>query len=343
MSLNIARKNTPYLYDLNREANQILKKRLIGVSHWAKKARQAVLIHSEHDRPVLLEGERGTGKEFIARLIHQFSPRSQSPFFAVICDSASDESFEAALFGSVNKLPSDRFYTNKGLIEKAAGGTLYIECGSKLASVLKDKIARLIVYGNYYRVGENVPESAETRVILGVPPQLKSQSESSGAHSLPINDRLPIPPLRERKQDLESLINHFLSSFCQKNGKEQRTLSPDTFHLLHQYEWPGNTGELKRVTESMVQKAKPPAIVPSLLPAHIANQPGFNGCSIPDWGIDLNEERERFEMRLLSEALKKCRGKQSEAAKLLGLKRTTLHTKIKHYGIQVEFFRDSRD
>jgi len=340
MSLNVARKNSLELVplaDLSRETDQLIKKRLVGVSPWVRRTRRAVLIHSGHDQPILLEGEPGTGKEFIARLIHQCGSRRHAPFFALDCDSVSEDSFEASLFGVVNKISSRRFYTHKGLIEKAAGGTLYIQCAPVLAPVLKDKLGRLIVYRSYYRIGENVPEFADIRIIFGVLPH--SDSAPSSVAPLPINERLSVPPLRRRKQDLEALINHFLLSYCQKNGIEPRELSPDTLHLLYQHDWPGNTGELKQVIESSLQKVKPPVIEPSMLPAYIANQSGFNGFSIPDGGIDLNEETERFEMKAVCAALKKCRGRQSDAASLLGLKRTTLHTKIKHYGIRVELFR----
>lgn len=160
-----------------------------------------------------------------------------------------------------------------------------------------------------------------------------------GESVIAVSDTLSIPPLRRRRADIEPLSRHFIKEVYQRLGKELRELSPDTLAHLRRYDWPGNVGELKKVIEAMVHRSRPPCLDPSLLPAYLVNPLNINGTSLPASGINLSEELERLEKSLLCAALRQCVGNQTKAAELLGLKRTTLNTKLKQYGIDVRSFK----
>jgi len=317
----------------------LISEQLIGTSRWAKEAREAVVAHAAHDHPILIKGEPGAGKELVARLIHEGSARCQGPFVAVSCASIAEESLEAALFGWIRELPSGRNRVQRGLVEAAQGGTLYITGVTTLSDLLKTKIARLIQHQEFRRLGDQVLEGVDVRVILGATELSGGQQEVPVLKSLTVAGVLTIPPLRRRKADIEPLSRHFIQQFCRRNGREPRETAPDTLDALRRYDWPGNVEELKQVVEEMAQKSRPPCLDPSLVPTHLVESSGFNTYSIPESGINLSEEMKRFERLLLCEALKQSRGKQIKAAQLLGLKPTTLNSKLMRYEIDGTAFR----
>lgn len=317
-----------------------IKERLIGVSRWVTEARAAVAVHAAHDGPVLIEGEPGSGKEFVARLIHECSARRLGPFMSISCDTVSEASVEAALFGWVRPLPAGGTRTQKGLIEAAEGGMLYINGSTSFSSSFNAKLARLIQHQEFRRVGDDVIEIADVRIILGAPSAWSRGAPSTLEETaLIIAETLSVPPLRRRRADIEPLSRHFVKDFCQQLGKESREIAPETIALMRGYDWPGSVSELKRVIKEMVRRSGPPRLEPALLPATIGHSSSTTTTAIPSTGIELTEEVERFERMLLCEALKQCHGVQSKAAQLLGLKLTTLNTKIARYGINVSSFK----
>lgn len=321
---------------------QVIKERLIGVSRWVTEARTAIAAHAAHDSPVVIEGQVGTGKEFVARLIHECSARRHGPFITFCCDSISEESIEAALFGWIRLLPSGSNRTQRGLVEAARGGTLYVSGVANLTSSLRVQLARLIQHQEFRRLGDQRLEVADVRVLLGSAPSPSAERKDSwvlDTAAIGVGEILSIPPLRRRKADIEPLSRHFIKETCRQWGKELREITPETVTLLRRYEWPGNIGELKKVIEAMVHRSGPPAIDPSLLPASLAQLTTTEREALPGTGISLNEEVERFERALLCAALKQCGGVQARAARLLGLKLTTLNTKIIRYGIDVRVFK----
>lgn len=321
---------------------RLIKSRLVGISHWAAQARVAVAAHAAHENPVVLEGEPGTGKEFIARLIHEYSSRRRGPFIAVTCWPVIEPSLEALLFGAIGANVSGQIISKKGLVDMARGGTLYLDISSPFSDSLKAGIFRLIQHQEFYRSKSDLLERANVRIILGSAPQPASGKNGETTNSLPLisaNDKLVIPPLRERGTDIEPLSLHFLKEFCRQEGKEERELSQEAIRALRNYEWPGNVGELKRCLEFAAWQARPPRIDLRTLPAHVTNQRSFAGYSLPHLGIKWREEIRQFEKTVVCAALRKSMGVQTRAAELLGLKVSTLNTMIKRYGIDVTSFR----
>jgi DNA-binding NtrC family response regulator len=327
----------------NRPVNfhQSLREQFIGESHGAKQVRAAIAAHTVHEQPILIQGEAGTGRELVARLIHQGSSRHQGPFVMISCAHIAEESLEAALFGWIRELPSGRNRIQRGLVETACGGTLYISESSSASDVLKAKINRLIQHQEFRRVGDHGLEEADVRVILGVTNHPFTSEPQALSRSWSLADVVTLPSLRSRRTDIVPLARHFIGQFCEQTSRERRELVPETIALFQRYHWPGNVGELRQVVHEMVQSAKPPRLEPSLCPAVLLELNQHNHPPMPPAGIDLSEEIRRFEKTLLCEALKRSRGRQTKAARLLGLKLTTLNAKINRHDIDVAAFRQT--
>ncbi len=320
----------------------LIKERLIGLGQWADRARKAVAAHAAHDAAVMIEGEPGVGKEFLARLIHQCSARCRRPFVTFACDPISEAAAEAALFGSIRALSSGGNRIQRGLVEAARGGTLYISSIAVASTLIKTELARLIRYQEFRRSGDPLLEEADVRVILGVTPHIRLKSKETwtvNRSSLALADVISIPPLRQRRVDIEPLCRYFIDEACRASGREMRELGGETLDVLQRYPWPGNVGELKRVINGMVMRSTPPQLTPELLPAHLKTSASLDEPLLSPTGIDLGQELDRVEKAFLCAALKRCHGHQSKAARLLGLKRTTLNTKLKRYGIDVNIFK----
>lgn len=314
----------------------LIREHLIGVSLWADRARSVVASHAAHDNAVVLEGPSGAGKKFLARLIHNASARFEQPFVAFSCREVSPESVEAALFGS-SRVSN---FVHTGLVQALGAGTLYINGVTSFTRALKEKIARFVEYREFSPAGSDSVEYADVRVIIGSSDPMETAFERNDSETLirAINDKLTIPPLYTRAADIESLSNHFVAEFCRQLNKEPREISDEAIAHLTHYDWPGNVSELKRIIYKMVERSKPIALDVSLLPEDLARA-SVAKPSIPASGIDLTCEVEQYEIALLSEALRQCRGVQNKAAQLLGIKPTTLNMKLLRFGIDVSAFK----
>jgi len=318
------------------DQNRLVAEKLIGFSGWAESARKAILAHASHDNPIILEGEQGTGKEFLARLIHDASSRRNSPFVAVSFDSISDESAEAVLFGAPRALSLESNKSPRTLLEAASGGTLYINGVLQLGVDLQMKVASHIHRQEFSISNGDGTESFNVRIIFGSsrPSGIMSFAQSQPARvTLGISDTVSVPPLRQRPEDIDPLVRYFVAETCRELGKELREVSSDLVASLRSYDWPGNLIEMKTTVKEMVLKSGPPVIDVSLLPSHIARTSGFTARTLPQTGINLHEELERIEKSLICAALRQAHGVQYKAAKLLGLKPTTLNMKLSRFGI----------
>lgn len=314
-------------------ASHLVGESLIGVSKWTQTARTFVARHSAHNRPIVLEGERGTGKRLLARLIHRFSVHQQGPFVALTLGSNTEDVARAVLFGNARDRSDGG---DKGLAELAQGGTLYIDGLSEVAASLIDDIAKLAD-----REGFKNEDEASVRILLGWGTQSGSCRSSANvdARSAGLDyERIQIPPLRERTDDIEPLAAHFIRDRCVQMRKELRQISPEAMKVLCGYDWPQNVRELRTVVYQLVKQLTPPSIEPSLLPAYLAG-PSEPASLLPVSGLDLDSEVKRVEVDLICAALKQCRGLQNKAAQLLRIKPTTLFMKIRRHGIDVEAFR----
>jgi len=302
-----------------------IEESLIGASKWTEDARMLVSLHSTHDDTVIIVGERGTGKKLIARLIHRNSARRRGPFVSLLLGSITEDVARSTLFGSNQNGTADGSTVEKGLLQQAEGGTLYISGISAVSRTLIDEILRRSL---------NNRERA-VRILFGITD--RHEPDETSYKDLDC-ERVEIPPLRRRKDDIETLADYFIKQYCEQSGREQRKISPEAMNALCNYDWPRNVTELKTLASQMVKQLDAPPIDVRNLPTYLAG-PARTMNMLPSAGLDLDDEVKRVEMDLICAALRQSHGLQNRAAQLLRIKPTTLFMKIKRYGIDVGVFR----
>lgn len=310
-------------------ASELVGKHLVGVSRWTQTARTLIGVHAAHNGTVILQGERGTGKRLLARLIHRFSSRHEEPFVSLSFGLTSDDVARSVLLGATRELADGFSIRDKGLAELTEGGTLYINGFSHLSSSLIGEIIRL-AEPRTDRDGRK-----GVRVLLG---QVVSADTADGLSAGLDYERILIPPLRKRPEDIEALAAHFIRERCEQMGKEIRTITPEAMKALLAYDWPRNVTELRTLVNQLVRQLTPPSIDLTLLPTYLAGPHGTKR-PLPDSGLNLDNEVKRVEVDLICAALRQSRGLQNKAAQLLRIKPTTLFMKIRRHGIDVAAFR----
>ena len=274
---------------------------------------------------VLVCGETGTGKELIARALHYSSNRSHRPFVAVNCAAIPRDLIEAELFGHEKGAFTGASQRRVGKIESASGGTLFLDEIGELDPSVQSKLLRVLQEKEFSRLGDNSSISIDFRLISSTNRDLREEIERDNfridlfyrLNVVSIN----IPPLRDRKEDLRRLTNAFVEEFCLKEDKFL-TFSSDVFKAFHAYTWPGNVRELKNVVEGLVVLASGKKVTVGDLPDFMCTR---DSSVAPDGSIRTLRE---LEARAIRDVLQQCRGNKSQAAKLLGVSRKTLYSKI---------------
>lgn len=263
------------------------------------------------DAPVMLIGERGTGKEVVARAIHEHSPRRRGPFVAVNCSSLPPELLESELFGHVRGAFNGAVRDRIGRFELAAQGTLFLENVAELPPETQAKILRVLRDRTYHRLGETQPRSTDARFIV------------TGRIDLRDAVAIEIPPLRVRREDIEPLARLLLRRVGERHGRHLR-LAPETTRMFLNYSWPGNVQELETTIEYAVAVAKGPVIQPEDLPSEIAGQPPSAAAA----ETSIVSETER-----LRASLEAHRWRREETARSLGISRATLWRRMRELGL----------
>jgi len=292
------------------------------------------------DRPVLLVGERGTGKELAVSKLHYLSSRWQGPFVALNCAALSPTLIESELFGHEEGSFTGATRRRKGRFETAAGGTLFLDEIANIPVEVQEKILRVVEYRTFEQVGSSKPIQADVRIIGATNADLPRLAEQ-GKFKRDLLDRLSfevllLPPLREREGDILLLANHFAArmAFEMERGKVPE-FSDDAIIVLTQYHWPGNVRELKNVVERAVYQSDSPVISTIVFdPFHPAFREGSTGGvspssdetpaetpSLSEPGKDkpFTDAVKELELKLVRNALKETRFNQRRAAQLLGL------------------------
>lgn len=274
---------------------------------------------------ILLYGERGTGKELVARAIHYNSNRNNRPFIPVDCASLVETLMESELFGHVRGAFTGALSTKRGLFEEADGGTLFLDEIGNLSLSIQAKLLRFLQEHEFKRVGGTENIKVDVRVIAATNQPLEPLIKN-GKFREDLFDRLNVvsitlPPLRERKEDIPLLANHFLQRFSQENRKDITHFSPEALDLLTQYSWPGNVRELEHTIERAVILSTHPLILPEDLPKKI-----WDEIKTPEFKIDkeflpLREVERRYVLKVLQET----GGNKKKASEILGIDRTTLY------------------
>ena len=297
---------------------------------------------------VLLTGETGTGKEVVARALHQHSPRSKGPFVAINTAAIPTELLESELFGHEKGSFTGAHARRSGRFEEAAGGTLFLDEIGDMPLPLQTRLLRVLAEGDYHRVGGRDLLRADVRVLTATHQDLQ-QKISEGSFREDLYHRLNVitielPPLRERSEDIPLLARHFLRQAAEEMGLEEKYLSPETIQALQQKAWPGNVRQLQNLCQQLCVMAPGEQILPVDLPAGLRGRDS-TGESGESWSEALQSwtrsalfsgqtdlmsgARRELEKIILDCALEYTGGKRVEAARLLGLGRNTLTRKLK--------------
>ena len=281
---------------------------------------------------VLLQGETGTGKEMIAQSIHQNSPRSRNPFVAVHCAALATNLLESELFGHEKGAFTGATERRIGRFEAADGGTLFLDEIGEIEPSTQVKLLRFLDTRSFERIGSNKPVAVDVRLVCATNRNLQRMAEK-GEFRDDLLYRLntitiQLPALRERKDDIPLLINHYLRHFAEDNSLPQPKLTPGAMQALKDYAWPGNIRELRNFCENTV------VLNPGLNVSEYDLDPRFlnPGTSRPSApltpGIQPGLSVEENEKRLLHQALVQAKGNRTKAAQLMGISRRTLHRKL---------------
>lgn len=302
---------------------------------------------------VLITGESGTGKEVVARTIHFSSPRAESgQFVAVNCSNIPSELLESELFGHTKGAFTGAIAAKKGLFEVADAGSIFLDEITTIPPETQARLLRVIQEKEFTPIGDTHPHKVDVRIIAATNTDLQ-KAVKAGTFREDLFYRLNVinihlPPLRNRREDILPLAQHFIRKYSKENEREiSDTLSPEVLKAIESYPWPGNVRELETALERAVIVARKNEITLDCLRDEIINpnsrspyesEGGESGESASlvelDRGISFYDEVSRFEISLIRRALEFTGGHQSKAAKLLGMNNTTLNSKIKVYNIK---------
>jgi two-component system response regulator AtoC len=274
---------------------------------------------------VLLNGESGTGKELVARSIHYNSQRSQRPFIPVDCASLVETLLETELFGHVRGAFTGALSTKKGLFEEADGGTLFLDELSNLNLSVQTKLLRFLQEHEIKRVGGTESIKVDVRVIAATNQPLeplikKGKFREDLFYRLNVVS-ITLPPLRERKEDIPLLTNHFLHKFSEEYHKTISHISPEALEILMKYHWPGNVRELENTIERAIILSALPIILPEDLPQKVLVSEKTGFPPFTEKPLSLKDVGKSYVLKVLQET----NGNKKKAAEILGIDRTTLY------------------
>lgn len=277
--------------------------------------------------PILIEGESGTGKELLARFIHSNSQRKDNPFIAINCSAIPENLFESELFGHVKGAFTTAIKDRIGRLELADGGTLFLDEVAEIPKQMQVKLLRFLQNMEFERVGESITRKVDVRIISAT--NRKVENDLATGHLREdfyyriVGVRFNIPPLRERKDDIETLLNYFITKY---GNQRSITIQEEAKKLLMEYDWPGNVREFETVVKRLLVFAKDNIIKSEYLPEEIKNFVSKPTTILTPQKIDELEKQHIIDVLKMAPTAK-------EAAKILGISETTLWRKRKQYGL----------
>lgn len=308
--------------------------RLVGVSKAIKELTQTIARIAPEDSRVLITGENGTGKELVARLIHEKSKRSQSPFLAVNCAALPDELIESELFGYEKGAFTGAAKSKPGRFEIAVGGTLFLDEIAETSPRTQAKLLRAVEEKKITRLGATSEIGTDVRIISATNRDLRSLV-AEGKFREDLFYRLAvlqieIPPLRERRDDIPLLVQHFADSFCRRSGRASKKFGKSAVEILRKHHYPGNIRELANYVERIVILSHPEEIgvleIEQCLPHLVLSDPEGT----------LKSASEQFERDYIRKVLAGTSGNMTRAAEILGLERSHLYKKMKALGLDTK-------
>ncbi len=289
---------------------------------------------------ILLQGESGTGKELIAKAIHANSPRKDRPFVPVNTGSMPSDLLESTLFGHVKGAFTSAISSKKGLFEMADRGTIFLDEIGNMSMETQSKLLRVLQDKRFMHLGGVQEIQVDVRVIAATNSELR-QAVKDGKFREDLYYRLNVitielPPLRNRKEDIPMLAQHFLQKYCAENEKPPRSLGPDALRALMDYRWPGNVRELENAIERAVVLSSHPVITADLFPEDIVGRGDTLPLITDKPDASLFEIVEDCERRVIAAMLERCGWNQTEAAERFHVPLSTLNQKIKRLNIEIK-------
>ncbi len=297
---------------------------------------------AESSSTALIQGESGTGKELMARAIHNISPRRDQPFIAINAAGLPESLLESELFGHVKGAFTGAIRTKKGLFEEASGGTLFLDEIGDISLSMQSKLLRVLQEKEIKPVGSNEVKKIDVRVIAATNRDLKEAVKEKGFredlyYRIAVIT-LSLPPLRDRREDIPMLADHFMKKYSTLNNKAGKTVHPQAMKLLLEHVWKGNVRELENVIERAVIISDAPEITPAVLPSELITP---EGGSLPRGSENLplrdliTQTTNLVEREALLRTLERVRWNKSKACKILGISRGALYNKIRLHGIEL--------
>ena len=331
-------------FKMLEQENILLKKELekkygideiIGKSKKMEEVFELIRTVAESEAVVMIRGESGTGKELIARAIHANSKRKYGPLIALSCGALPDTLLESELFGYEKGAFTGAQFSRKGRIEMADGGTLFLDEIGDISPKTQVDLLRVLQEKIVYHLGSSTPTKVDVRIISATNRDLEKAIQD-GTFREDLYYRLNvvtinIPPLRDRKEDISLLANHFFKKFVVINSKKIIGISGEAMDMLTDYHWPGNVRELENVIEHAVVVCKNNEITPGDLPNTVKESAREKAAS---HGPSSPKTLEILEKQHIMEILDRNKGNISKSAKDLGIDRVTLYNKIKKYDIE---------
>ena len=334
------------------EENRSLKAKIakehemIGTSPVICQLKEQIAMAAPSSSWILITGENGTGKELVARAIHNQSQRRDKPFVEVNCAAIPEDLIESELFGHEKGAFTGATSLRKGKFDQANEGTLFLDEIGDMSLKTQAKVLRILQERKFERVGGNRTIEVDVRVVAATNKDLEEEI-TAGRFREDLFYRLNVipfhvPPLRERQADIPMLADHFLAFFCSKESREHKALSPDAMNALSRYSWPGNVRELKNVIERLAIMTPARVIEAHHLPGTITGvQDAVPGRLSPsggltDEGLSYREAREVFEKEFLLQKLLENDWNISRTAEAIDIERSNLHRKIKAFGIELK-------
>jgi len=313
---------------------------IVAKSEKMKKVLEAVTQVAPIDSTVYIHGESGTGKELIAKAIHLASERKDKPFVAINCAAIPETLLESKLFGHEKGAFTGAVRSTKGLFAQAHEGTIFLDEIGDMSLPLQAKVLRVLQERQFYPVGSEKLMEVDVRVIVATNKDLADQVKQGlfredlfyRIHVIPIL----LPPLRERKEDIPLLADHFLSKFSRQMKKEIKGLSPSALQRLMLHDWPGNVRELENTIEYAIAMAQREVVTEE----YILQTNQLTGSSLPSGPLkSLKEARDEYEKSYLIHLLEVCKGNVSQAAKMAGKYRADFYDLLKKHDLNTSDFK----
>jgi len=331
---------------------------IVGICPAMQDVYKAIGRVAAQDVTVLITGASGTGKELVARALYQHSRRDNRPFLPINCAAIPEQLLESELFGHEKGAFTGADRRRIGKFEQCHGGTLFLDEVGTMSSLTQSKLLRVLQEQTFERLGGNEMIRTDVRVLAATNMDLQA-AVAAGRFRLDLFFRLSVftihlPPLRERGDDLQLLLGHYLRRFNRELGKDVQSVPPETLELLRRYSWPGNVRELQSVLKQALLQATGPVLLSDFLPASVktASPPPERGSeeAMREGGLEAfiesrlqagtqqlyAEALERLERLLVTRVLRHTGGNQLQAAKILGITRGSLRTKIRDLGIRID-------